>query len=74
MEWWQYCILAIPALPNIWALWHIFTHVFSTPQERLFWIMFNALFPIIGGVIYFFFGRRRATSTYAEYMRKNTLQ
>lgn len=52
-------ILVLPIIPNLWAIWHIFRNDFATPAEKKGWIGLNVFLPIIGGVIYFFVGRRR---------------
>jgi hypothetical protein len=52
-------ILALPIIPNLWAIWHIFRHDFAMPAEKKGWIFLNVFLPVFGGIIYFFIGRRR---------------
>ncbi|MGX9365260.1 PLDc N-terminal domain-containing protein [Desulfoplanes sp. PS50] len=52
-------ILALPIIPNLWAIWHIFRHDFATPAEKKGWIFLNVFLPVFGGIIYLFIGRRR---------------
>ncbi len=56
-----YVLVVIFALPNLWAIYHSFHHRFPTTQERLIWICLGIFVPVIGGLAYLFFGRRRAT-------------
>lgn len=53
-------LLAIPALPNLFGIWHAFHRVFPTPQERLLWMGACVFIPIIGGLAYLALGMRRA--------------
>ena len=55
-------LLLIPALLNLWAIWHAFYHVFDSPQERLLWMGVGIFIPVLGGLFYFFIGRNRARS------------
>ena len=52
-------LLILPVIPNLWAIWHIFRHDFATPAEKQGWIWLNIILPVIGGILYFFMGRRR---------------
>ncbi|GAU07843.1 PLDc N-terminal domain-containing protein [Desulfoplanes formicivorans] len=52
-------ILVLPIIPNLWAIWHIFRNDFATPAEKKGWIWLNVFLPVLGGIIYFFVGRRR---------------
>lgn len=56
-------LLFILILPTLWAIWHIVHHTFSTPTERTAWLLCVMLFPVIGGIVYFFKGRPRARRT-----------
>ncbi len=56
-----YLLLALPAIPNLWGIHHAFRHTFATPQERLLWICACVFLPLLGGLAYFFMGRRRVT-------------
>lgn len=52
--------LALPILPNMWAIWHAYMHQFPTPAERLGWMGLNVFVPVLGGVLYLLFGFRRS--------------
>jgi len=52
-------LLALPILPNLWAIWHIFRNDFSTPQEKMAWAGGTVFLPVLGGIVYFLFGRKR---------------
>jgi len=52
-------ILAVPILPNLWAIWHIFRRDFATPQEKMAWLAAAVFLPVLGGLVYLFFGRKR---------------
>lgn len=53
-------VLVLPIVPNLWAIWHVYRHDFATPQERMAWLVAQIILPVIGGLGYFVFGRRRA--------------
>lgn len=55
-------LLILPVIPNLWAIWHIFHHDFATPAEKKGWIWLNIILPVLGGIIYFFVGRRRVVT------------
>ncbi len=52
-------LLFLPILPNLWAIWHVYKNEFSTPQERMAWIVAQVILPVLGGVGYILFGRTR---------------
>jgi hypothetical protein len=52
-------LLTLPILPNLWAIWHIFRNDFPTPQEKMAWVGGAVFLPVLGGVAYFLFGRKR---------------
>ncbi|SHN54516.1 PLDc N-terminal domain-containing protein [Desulfovibrio litoralis] len=52
--------ITIPALPNLWCIWHAYHHEFDSPVTRIIWIMVGIFIPVIGGIAYFFFGRPKA--------------
>jgi fumarate reductase subunit D len=49
----------LPILPNLWAILHIFRNDFDTPQEKMIWLGLAVFIPVMGGLVYLFFGRRR---------------
>lgn len=53
-------LLGIPAIPNLFGIWHAWGRVFPTQQERLIWLGVCVFVPVIGGVAYLIFGMRRA--------------
>ena len=60
LEWWQIALLFLPALLNLWDIWHAFSHTFETPLERVLWMLACVFVPVFGGVAYVLFGWRRA--------------
>jgi len=60
LEPWQLVVLFAPALLNTWGIWHIFKHTFATQVERAVWLVVCVFLPVFGGIIYLFFGLRRA--------------
>ena len=52
LEWWQIALLFLPALLNLWGIWHAFNHTFETPLERVLWIVACVFVPVLGGVAY----------------------
>lgn len=60
LAWWQLALLFLPALLNLWAIWHAFNHTFATPLERIIWMMACVFIPVLSGVAYLLFGWRRA--------------
>ena len=57
---WQLALLFLPALLNLWGIWHAFRHPFPSPVERVLWIGLCIFVPLIGGIIYLLFGLRRS--------------
>lgn len=53
-------LLSLPILPNLWAIWHAFHVTFPTDQEKMVWIALGVFVPVLGGLIYLFWGRKRA--------------
>lgn len=53
-------LLILPILPNLWSIWHLYTREFPTSQERMAWIVAQIVLPVVGGVGYILFGRKRA--------------
>ena len=57
----QLLMLIVPALPNMWALKHAMYHDFPTPQEKYRWMMACVFIPCLGGIAYYFVGRKHAS-------------
>lgn len=57
----QLMMLIAPALPNMWALRHAMYHDFPTPKEKSRWMMACIFLPCIGGLAYYFVGKKRAS-------------
>lgn len=53
-------LLILPIIPNVWSIWHLYTNEFPTHQERAAWIVAQIVLPVIGGLGYILFGRKRA--------------
>ncbi len=53
-------LLTLPILPNLWAIWHSFHSEFATPQEKMVWIAVSVFLPVLGGLAYLIWGRKRA--------------
>lgn len=51
-----FVILIIPILPNLWSIWHIFKNDFKTSQDKMTWVLIATFIPVIGGILYIFFG------------------
>lgn len=56
-------LLFIPAIPNLWGIWHAYHRFFPTQQERLIWLGVCIFVPVLGGLAYLIFGMRRAKKT-----------
>ncbi len=56
-----FIVAAIPILPNLWAIRHAMFHTFATNQEKMMWIGAAVFIPVLGGLAYIFFGRKRVT-------------
>ena len=55
-----FIILALPILPNLWSIFHVWRNTYPNPQEKMLWMLCSAMLPLAGGVIYIFIGRPRA--------------
>lgn len=51
--------LIIPILPNLWAIWNAFHSEFATTEEKMIWVAAAVFLPVLGGLLYLFWGRRR---------------
>ncbi|MFO7818505.1 MAG: PLD nuclease N-terminal domain-containing protein [Thermodesulfobacteriota bacterium] len=56
-------LIIVPILPNLWAIWHIFRCDFNTPQEKMAWLALAVFLPVLGGLAYLFWGKKRAQKT-----------
>ena len=52
-------LMALPILPNFLAIWHSFYRVFPTHTEKMFWFLLAIFVPVLGGVAYLIWGRKR---------------
>ncbi len=52
-------ILLIPIIPNLWSIWHIFKHDFQSPQDKMTWALIATFLPVIGGLLYIIWGRKK---------------
>lgn len=57
----QLMLLIVPALPNMWALKHAMYHDFPTPKEKYRWMLACVFLPCVGGLAYYFVGRKHAS-------------
>ncbi len=53
-------LLIAPIIPNLWSIWHLYKNEFPSHQERAAWILAQVVLPVLGGVGYILFGRKRA--------------
>ncbi|MBQ7738343.1 MAG: PLDc_N domain-containing protein [Desulfovibrionaceae bacterium] len=58
-HWWYVLVVILP-LPNLWSIWHIWTHEFDSFQQKVSWLCFAVFIPVIAGLVYIFWGRRFA--------------
>ncbi len=59
--WWQWLILILPILPNLWSIWHVRTHYFASEEQKSIWFLIAVFIPVIGGLAYIVIGRKRAS-------------
>ena len=64
-------LIIIPILPNLWAIWHAYRSVFPSTVEKMAWVMVGIFFPVFGGLVYLFYGRKRSSGKVNAH--KNTL-
>lgn len=57
---WALPLLLVPIIPNMWSIMHLYRNEFPTQQERAAWIVAQVILPVLGGVGYILFGRKRA--------------
>ncbi len=58
--WWHAIVALLPMAPTFWSIWDIWNHDFITFQKKMAWLVFVILIPVIGGIVYIFFGRKQA--------------
>lgn len=58
--WWHVLVVLVPILPNLYSIWHIWTHSFKPPEKRFYWLALAVFVPVLGGLIYIFYGRKQA--------------
>ena len=56
---WVLLLLFLPALLNLWAIWHAYNHNFPSSQERVLWMCAGVFLPVVGGLLYALVGFRR---------------
>ncbi|MBQ9537137.1 MAG: PLDc N-terminal domain-containing protein [Desulfovibrionaceae bacterium] len=57
---WWYVLIAVLPLPNLWSIWHIWSHEFASFQQKVGWLCFVVFVPVLAGLIYIFYGKRFA--------------
>lgn len=55
-----YPLLVLPALLNLWAIWHAYKHEFANPAHKFLWMAAGVFLPVVGGLVYLLFGFRNA--------------
>lgn len=55
----QLALLALPILPNLWAIRHAMRHEFPGEREKYWWTLGAVFVPVLGGLAYLLFGLRR---------------
>ena len=63
-------VLIIPMLPNLWCILQAGTKNFIHPAERKIWLMAGMFLPVLGGLAYLFWGRKRVVSDQREPLRR----
>jgi hypothetical protein len=53
----------LPITPNLWAIWHIFHCQYPTQGEKMGWLFAAMFLPVLGGLVYCFWGRKRSMKT-----------
>ncbi len=54
--------LLLALVPNLWSIWHASFSAFSRPGEKACWLLAAVILPILGGLLYIFWGKKRARS------------
>ncbi len=52
-------VVALLILPNFFAIWHSFHRQFPTVNEKMLWFLAAVFVPVLGGIAYIVFGRKR---------------
>lgn len=52
-------LLMLPAVLNLWTIWHAMNHAFPQEKERLLWVLAGIFLPVLGGILYLIFGFKR---------------
>jgi len=52
-------LLALAILPNYIAIWQSFHREFPTPLEKALWSLLAIFVPVLGGLAYLIWGRKR---------------
>lgn len=52
-------LLILAILPNYIAIWQSFHREFPTSLERVFWFLLAIFVPLLGGLAYLIWGRKR---------------
>ena len=58
---WFFLVLALPVFINFWAIGPAVSREFPTIQEKMVWLCLAVFVPVVGGLAYIFFGRKRGT-------------
>jgi len=54
-------IFLLPMIPTFWAIIDVAHKPFQSFQLKVIWFAIVTLMPVIGAVIYFFYGRKKYT-------------
>ncbi len=52
-------VLVLVILPNYIAIWQSFHREFPSPLERMFWFLLAIFVPLLGGLVFLVWGRKR---------------
>lgn len=59
-QWLLFALLGLlPILPNLAAIWHCFHRDFESVTEKKIWFGLAVFIPVLGGLAYWIFGRKR---------------
>ncbi|MDE5681954.1 MAG: PLD nuclease N-terminal domain-containing protein [Mailhella sp.] len=53
-------LLMLPAILNLWTIWHAMKHDFPNEKERVLWVLAGIFLPVLGGISYLVFGMKRS--------------